>query len=488
MSFWRQRSIAGKLTRLVILVSGTALLLACVSFLAYDLYTFRQGLIRSLSTEAQIVGSNSVSALTFDDHHAAQSTLNALRNSTQILAAEVYDASGQPFAEYVRDAEASGRADIQPLLGPQQTKGYWSRGQNILLGSRITYQGESIGSVYILAETTDLARRAEQYGLISVCILLLCLVTALLATSTIRHLLTDPLSGLAETAQIVSRKKDYSVRARPPREGDELALLVSSFNDMLEQIQQRDRALEKSRDVLEQRVQERTAELTAANKELEAFSYSVAHDLRGPLDAIGNVGYLLRESATPGSENRELVDGLLESSQRMSSIINDLLNLSRATSTSLHRVPTDLSEMAASIVRGLEAESPARKAKVMIARGAKAFADEGLICVALENLLRNAWKYSSRLDVAEIEFGFTEEPGGTVFFVRDNGAGFDPRYVDRLFRPFQRLHSQSEFPGTGIGLATVQRIVQRHGGRVWAQSQIDQGATFFFTLPYSSGA
>ena len=486
--FWNTHSIAGKLTRMNLLMSGTALLLACVSFLGYDLYTYRQNLIQSLSMEAQIVGSISIPALDQHDHQAAEGALNGLHNATRILSATIFDGNGNRFAEYMRDDEVRRGPQIEPRLGGGQTKGYWTQGQNILLGSRIVLQDKPMGAVYILAETRDLTHRAEQYGLIAACILSLCLVAAQLATSAIRHLITDPLTGLAATAQIVSRKKDYSVRAKLPRVGDELALLVESFNEMLEQIQQRDRALQESRSALEQRVEERTAELTAANKELEAFSSSVAHDLRGPLEVIGNIGYLLGETSPQDKDTQELIRNLLESSKRMSSLIGDLLNLSRASSASMHRIPIDMTAMVDGIVRGLQAEASGRRVHFTVAAGARVIGDEGLLCIALENLLHNAWKYSSHTSAAEIEFGYCEEQGCTVFYVRDNGAGFDPRYADRLFRPFQRLHSQSEFPGTGVGLATVQRIIARHGGRIWAQSNVGQGATFSFTIPYEAAA
>lgn len=484
--FWNARSISGKLTRMNLLVSGTALLLAYLSFLGYELYTLRRDLIASVTAEARMVGENCVTALIFDDHQAAETTLSALHSSPQIRWALIVRADGSAFARYVRGGSSA--PELSARLGSGQALGHWTRGRGIVLGSRIDFEGKSLGAVYLFAETADLARSAAQFGLISAGILVLCFLIALFATSAMRRLLTVPLTGLAETAQIVSRERDYSVRAKAPPDGDELAALVQSFNEMLEQIQQRDRALEESRAVLEQRVQERTAELTAANKELEAFSYSVAHDLRGPLQQIGNVGFLLDQSTgdISSGENRRLIARLSEGSKRMSTLIDDLLNLSRATSMPLRRAPIDLSQMAESILGTLHAEDPDRRVEVRVARGAHAIADERLIYVALENLLRNAWKYTSKVASAEIEFSYAEEAAGAVFHVRDNGAGFNPRYADRLFKPFQRLHSQSEFPGSGIGLTTAYRIIARHGGKIWAKGQTGDGADFFFTLPYGS--
>ena len=483
MSFWNNRSISGKLTRMNLLVSGTALLLAYVSFLAYDLLSLRQNLIESLNTEAAIIGANTVSAIMFDDPQTAQDTLSALRGSPHVVSAVVLRADGKLFAQYARDKSI--RPSLDAKLGPDEAHGYWTSGNNILVGRKIVYLDRTVGSVYLLGETSDLTYRVNQFGLISACILVLCFLIALVATSTVRNLVTGPLTDLAETAQVVTRDRDYSVRARMPRAGDELALLVQSFNEMLDQIQERDRALEESRLVLEQRVLDRTAELTEANKELEAFSYSVAHDLRGPLQHISNISFLLEQSCTGADADcTRLIERLFEASRRMSTLIDDLLNLSRATSTPLHRTAVNLSEMAASILDSLKAESPERKVEITINWGAHVIADEGLMLLVMENLLRNAWKYSSRMSVARIEFGFSEQPSGTVYFVRDNGVGFNPRYADRLFRPFQRLHSQGEFPGTGVGLATVSRIIARHGGKIWAKGNVEQGAEFSFTVPY----
>jgi light-regulated signal transduction histidine kinase (bacteriophytochrome) len=310
---------------------------------------------------------------------------------------------------------------------------------------------------------------------------------ALLATTTVRNLITEPLTNLADISGIGTRQKDYTVRATPLQTDDELAFLVRSFNEMLEQIQQREKALEDSRAELEHRVEERTSELLSANKELEAFSYSVAHDLRGPLQHISNIGYLLQQTAAAkGEQGAALIGMLFEGSRRMSQLIDDLLNLSRATSTPVHRTPIDLSSMARTIVDRLRTDEPQRQVEIVIAQGAHMIADEGLMMVVMENLLRNAWKYTSHSERARIEFGFNDRDAETVYFVRDNGVGFNPRYADRLFRPFQRLHSQEDFPGTGVGLATVARIIERHSGRIWAESEVGHGATFFFTVPYES--
>jgi len=486
MRFWNAQSIAGRLTRMSVMVSGTALLLAYFAFLAYDLYTLRQDLVGSLSTEAAIVGANSVTALLFDDEQAAENTLAALRQSPQVRWAVVVREDGTRFAQYTRDRS------IQPILTeqlrPRQAWGFWTHGANILLGSRIVFQGQQVGVVYLLAETSRIKYGALQFGLLSAVILALCFLIALLITSATRNLITAPLTGLAETAQIVSRERDYSVRAALPASSDEISFLVQSFNEMLDQIQERDRALELSRSILEQRVEERTAELTEANKELEAFSYSVAHDLRGPLQHINNIAFLLQAIVDPSrTQERELIDKLFEGGTRMSALIDDLLNLSRATSTPLHRTTIDLSHMAEQILHGLSLEEPGRKIRYSVAKGAQVIADEGLLHVVLQNLLGNAWKYTSKATDAEIDFGFTDGPEGATYFVRDNGAGFDPRHADRLFRPFQRLHSQSEFPGTGVGLTTALRIIARHGGKIWASSEVGKGATFYFTLASEDG-
>jgi len=222
-----------------------------------------------------------------------------------------------------------------------------------------------------------------------------------------------------------------------------------------------------------------------ANRELESFSYSVSHDLRAPLRSIDGFSQALVEDI--GEElpdaARSHLDRIRHATRRMGRLIDDLMALSKVGRAEMSRERVDLSEVAEQVVAELRRQQPARQIAVTIAPGLTARADAPLVRLALQNLIENAWKFTSRRDGSTIEIGQSRDgERGPAFFVRDNGAGFDPEYAHKLFGPFQRLHAVSEFPGTGIGLATVQRIVHRHGGRVWAEGQINGGACFYFTL------
>ncbi|ACI17143.2 hypothetical protein COPRO5265_0030 [Coprothermobacter proteolyticus DSM 5265] len=225
-------------------------------------------------------------------------------------------------------------------------------------------------------------------------------------------------------------------------------------------------------------------ELEEANRELEAFSYSVSHDLRAPLRSIDGFSQMLLEDYADklDDQGRDYLKRIRAATQRMSQLINDLLTLSRISRADMHFEELNLTAMAEDIAAELKQSQPERDVEFIIEPNVKAYGDSHLLRIVLENLLRNAWKFTSKHKSAIIEFGVKEHDGKTVYFVRDNGAGFDMAYVDKLFVPFQRLHEQDEFEGTGIGLATVQRIVHRHGGTVWAEGEVEKGATFYFTL------
>ena len=236
---------------------------------------------------------------------------------------------------------------------------------------------------------------------------------------------------------------------------------------------------------LERRVQERTQELRAANADLEAFSYSVSHDLRAPLRAIDGFSRVLlsRYADRLDADGRHALERVRAGSERMGVLIDAMLGLSRLGRRPLELGDVDLSALAAEVVEELRAGEPERDVEVLIEPDVSAVGDKELLRVVLQNLLGNAFKFTSQQPHARVQFGRTEHASQAAIFVRDNGVGFDMNYADRLFRPFDRLHSESEFSGTGIGLATVQRVIARHGGRVWAQGAIGDGATFYFTLP-----
>ena len=236
---------------------------------------------------------------------------------------------------------------------------------------------------------------------------------------------------------------------------------------------------------LERRVIERTAELIAANKELEAFSYSVSHDLRAPLRGIDGFSQALMDRYSDQLEDKakHYLSRIRAGTQRMGELIDDLLTLSRVTRSEMRRQQVDLSAIATEIITELQQLEPAREVEFAIAPGLIVNGDLQLCRVVLENLLNNAWKFTSAKIQTKIEFNVILQTDATfAYFISDNGAGFDMAYANKLFGAFQRLHSTSQFPGTGIGLATVQRIINRHGGKIWAEATVDQGATFYFTL------
>lgn len=279
-----------------------------------------------------------------------------------------------------------------------------------------------------------------------------------------------------DTAMVLANGERHTITAS---RGQILRLLLSTY----EAAMQRNRALQQARNEL------RAANdaLEGANKELEAFSYSVSHDLRAPLRVIDGFTHCVLEDETQKLDDhgRKMLLRVRSACARMNQLIDDLLMLARVTRGELQRQAVDLTQLARSVIAGLQAQEAQRRVQVTIADGLMAHGDARLMQIVLENLLGNAWKFTSRKPQAIIEMGTTLQRGQRVYFVRDNGAGFDMTYAQRLFGAFQRFHGSDEFPGTGIGLATVHRIIKRHGGQIWADSRVGEGTTFYFTLDRS---
>lgn len=308
---------------------------------------------------------------------------------------------------------------------------------------------------------------------------ILFLLVSAVVISILSARITRPLSELSNAAEAISAG-DYSRRVTEERT-DEIGRLARTFNAMSGQIRE-------AHQRLEARVAERTARLGAANAELEAFSYSVSHDLRAPLRGIDGFSQALLEDAGDKLNAKEKghLDRVRAAAQRMAELIDDLLELARVGRADLRRDRVDLSAIGRSVANELQKVEPGRQVQLDIEDGLIADGDRGLIRIVLENLFGNAWKFTAHVAPAKIQLGRAQADREIVYFVRDNGAGFDVAYVHKLFRPFQRLHGGTEFSGTGIGLATVHRIIERHEGRVWAEGAVGAGATVYFTLPNPS--
>lgn len=323
-----------------------------------------------------------------------------------------------------------------------------------------------------LAEAFDASRRAQITARrVQLSIGLLCLAVAIALSFWMSHVLLGGLRGLTSGFANFGRG-DFS-GSIPIVNRDELGDVAAQANQMAEQI----RGLMKEREA-------QSEALKNANAELEAFSYSVAHDLRAPLRSVLGFSDALVEdyAALLPPEAKSSLERVSAAARKMGRLIDDLLGLSRLTRKDMRKETVNLSDLTFNILAELQRSDPKRKITIGIEKNVVGEGDPQLLQIALANLLANAWKFSSKRPESRIEFGSSKSNGHAVYYVRDNGAGFDMRYSNKLFGTFQRLHTQTEFEGTGIGLATVQRIVNRHGGKTWAESAPDKGATFYFTL------
>jgi signal transduction histidine kinase len=488
-----QQSIVRKLTVVVLTTVVSALLIAGLALSLYDLHTFRKSLLEDLNAQAEILGLAAAPALDFQDRKAAQNYLQLLQAKPRIVAAAIYTSNGQPFARYT-GADDWGDEQFPDIPEPD---GHYFAGNDIVLFKRIIANGEILGTVYARARYA-LGERLLDYVSIVAVVMFLSLLAALLLSKRLQRSVTGPIVAITAAARNVVDNREFAASV-PKTSDDEIGVLVDAFNEMLSEIGSRTETMEAANEKLaqteerlrrlntelERRVARRTADLETANKDLESFSYSVSHDLRAPIRAI--TGFCALLEADHGEEldveaKRKL--GIVkDEAGRMGRLIDDLLAFSRLGRKALHPSDLEMTSLVEAVWARLDESDVTRDVEIRLGTLPRARGDQGLLENVWTNLLSNAVKFSAKVDKPVIETGGISDRSEHTYFVRDNGAGFDEKYAGRLFGVFQRLHGDDEFTGTGVGLALVQKIVTRHGGRVWGEGKVGEGATFYFTLP-----
>ena len=502
------RSVRGRLVRVMLATTLTALIVAGAALMYQDIRVYEGSVVDDVSTQAEILGRASSQALRIGDLDSGRRNLALLRAKPGIRAAALFDSRGTLFATYVRD----GLSDTSEIPGKASADEPRVIEDALIVWNRVLGEREPLGSIYLKAEY-ELGKHMRGYLAIMGLVLLAGLTVALLMSAWLQRTVTGPILAMRDVAQAVVEKRDFSLRATKVT-NDEIGYLADAFNGMLGEIEHRTSELERSNTTLaqqiseresaeaalrraeedlrqlnvdlEQRVSDRTEQLAAANKELESFSYSVSHDLRAPVRAIAGFSKLLaehHEDALDDEAKRKL--GIVRSeAARMGTLIDDLLAFSRLGRQSLQKRTVDMEELVRMNFDALQTDA-GHQVTLRLGALPQALGDRSLLAQVWINLLSNAIKFSAKKETPRIEVDAISDDREHTYFVRDNGAGFDARYASKLFGVFQRLHDPAEFPGTGVGLALVHRIITRHGGRVWAEGRPGEGATFYFTLPRS---
>ncbi len=506
MPWLRGNSIAKRLTRMNLLVSGAGLLLSCAAFVAYDLMSFREAMVHNLSIQAQIAGSNSVSALLFDDPQAAENTLSALKAAPNVVSAGIYTPAGKSFAMYWRDGSAQELA--LPPISSGQIEAHWFKNGELVLVRKIVFQGKSSGTVFIGSDLQEMSHRLKRYAGIAAMVLFASLIAALLVATVFQRAVAEPIVHLADLAGIVSREKDYSLRAISTGNGDEPDILIRAFNEMLGQIQERDTALGRAHGELERRVRERTIQLAVANKELDLrnreveratqlkskFLASMSHELRTPLNAIVGFSDLLADEG-PGQLNdkqKRFVNHIKQGAAHLLQLINDILDLSKIEAGQLELrceqfLVKDALPEVLSTIRPL---AMAKNIQVQQKLGTDrpVYADRVRFKQILYNLLSNAVKFTPK--DGRITLECTDSAEFVCISVADTGIGIRPEEQVVVFEEFRQVEGgqDSTREGTGLGLAITKRLVEQQGGKISLMSEPGKGSRFTFTLPVANGS
>lgn len=504
MSVLQNMAIKHKLTTIIMLVCIIVLVLAGAAFIGWEQSTFRNNLVQNVSTQAEMVAENCKAALAFQDAEDAKETLQALHVEPSIVFGAVYTDGNKPFATYYRNY-----AEKKVHPSKLQNSGFSFGNGFLTVFTPIVLDGESIGIVCLRSDLQPMHTMLKRNTKIIIAVLLFASLVAYFVSSRLQRIISKPILSLADLAKVVSEKKDYSTRALK-QSNDEVGLLIDAFNEMLEQIHERDVELVDAKEKLEVRVKERTAELSKtndqlqqeiavrkkaekrqgqlleeleeANQELKDFAYIVSHDLKAPLRGIkALVDWISADYADKLDEQgREHINLLLSRVERMHNLIEGVLQYSRVGRIEERRVQVNLNDL---VREAIDMVVPSENITVTIENELPTIGcEQTRITQVFQNLLSNAAKYMDKPQ-GQIKISCVEEDNFWKFSIADNGPGIEEKHFERIFQMFQTLSPRDEFESTGVGLTVVKKIIKLYGGEIWVESKVGQGSIFFFTLP-----
>ncbi len=469
--------IRNKLTRIIIASTLVAVTLLSTWFVYLRYETFKTQMSSEFTTISHIIADRATAALVFEDTQSLQENLNSLALHHEIILGCIYSKRDRLLVQYSRHPSTH----QCPNRSREQGSGFAKNAFQSL--SDVTLIDEHVGRILVRASTGELYREILTTIVSTLLLGGLAILAALLFARHVQRNISDPLVDLQKLAIKVTEEKDYTLRA-VKRDANEIGALVDAFNAMLATISQQNQIISQHAETLEHTVHERTRELEAAIKELEAFSYSVSHDLKAPLRSIRGFSELILEDygRQLPDQGKHYLSRIIKNSDKMMRLVISLLELSRISRVELQRQTYSPNRMILNLLHDLKLHHPERSFSYKVLDGMLITGDEKMIESIFSNLISNAFKYSATRSHTHIEVGMREKQGMQWYFVRDEGIGFDSSEAERIFQPFCRLHAGEEFEGSGIGLATVARIVERHEGRIWAESTPGKGTSVYFSL------
>lgn len=478
MPVYKNISIKSKLILIQVITAFVAVFICCVLFVFNDIKSFNKSLVSNKYSIAEIVGVNAVSPLLFKDKDAASQILQNLKSNASILNAAIFDKEGNKFAQYNRHATPF----LFPPPGNEKFNETSFMGQKFLVNYRIMQEDEFIGTVMIRSELTAIDQILTNYLKVAAGVLIGALLIAFIISTFFQQIITSRLQLLVNKTKEISATGNYTNRLFDSG-SDELGILSKEFNNMLDQIQKMQNSLKEANTELEKRVKERTAKLERSNQELEQFAYVASHDLQEPLRTISNFVGLLEKKYTENTQSDQYryFQFILKATSKMQNLIRDLLELSRVGRNVLYG-PVDCNKVVLDVMAEMEASIKENNADIHFSNLPLLIASEIELKRVFQNLLSNALKFKKKDVTPEIVIRAMEGAEEYTFSVEDNGIGIGEEYSNKIFNIFQRLHSTTEYPGTGIGLATCKKIAALHNGRIWVESRLGVGTTFYFTI------